>query len=82
METISHYYVQIKDDKSFGGVAGYMAHHNGSVIGKCSTKGVIDANSLDYRYQYGAIGDMCEVYNTSVLKEFFFPFSSIKDQNF
>ena len=73
IETISRYYQQIIDDVSFGGVAGFMAHHNGTIIGKCSTKGVVDANSLDYRYQYGAIGDMCEVFKTSVLKEFPFP---------
>ena len=80
LETISHYYVQIKDDQSLGGVAGYMAHHDGSVIGQCSTKGVIDANSLDYRYQYRATGDMCEVFKTSVLKEF--PFPEIEGEKF
>lgn len=73
LETISRYYQQIKDDENFGGVAGFMAHHDGSIIGHCSTKRVVDANSLNYRYQYGATGDMCEVFKTSVLKEFPFP---------
>ena len=80
LETISQYYKQIKDNLSFGGIAGYMAHHDGTVIGHCSKKGVVDVNSLDYRYQYGAIGDMCEVFKTSVLKEF--PFPEIKGEKF
>ena len=73
IETILRYYQQIKDDKTMGGVAGYMAHHDGSVIGHCSVKGVVDANTLEYRYFFGASGDMCEVFKTSVLKEFPFP---------
>ena len=80
IETILRYYQQIKDDASFGGVAGYMAHHDRAIIGHCSTKGVVDANSLDYRYQYGATGDMCEVFKTSVLKEF--PFPEIEGEKF
>ena len=80
LETIVGYYKQIKDDKTFGGVAGYMAHHDGTIIGHCSTKVVVDANSLDYRYQYGATGDMCEVFRTSVLKEF--PFPDIEGEKF
>lgn len=78
--TINQYYEQIKDDSSFGGVAGYMAHHDGTIIGQCATKGVVDANSLDYHYLYGATGDMCEVFKTSVLKEF--PFPEIEEEKF
>lgn len=80
IETISRYYQQIKDDESFGGVAGYMAHHDGTIIGQCSVKRVVDANSLEYRYHYGATGDMCEVFKTSVLKEF--PFPEIEGEKF
>ena len=80
IKTINHYYEQIKDESVFGGVAGYMAHHDGTVIGQCATKGVVDANSLDYHYQYGATGDMCEVFKTSVLKEF--PFPEIEGEKF
>jgi glycosyltransferase involved in cell wall biosynthesis len=80
LETILRYYSRIKDDDSYGGVAGYMAHHDGTIIGHCSKKGVVDANSLDYRYQYGATGDMCEVFKTSVLKEF--PFPEIEGEKF
>jgi len=80
LQTIVKYSEQIKDDDSFGGIAGYMAHHDGTVIGNCSKKGVVDVNSLDYRYQYGAIGDMCEVFKTSVLKEF--PFPEIEGEKF
>ena len=80
INTISRYYSSIKDDVAFGGVAGFMAHHDGTIIGHCSTKGVVDANCLDYRYQYGATGDMCEVFKTSVLKEF--PFPEIEGEKF
>ncbi len=80
IETINQYFKPIKDDSSFGGVAGFMAHHDGTVIGQCTTKGVVDANSLDYHYQYGASGDMCEVFKTSVLKEF--PFPEIEGEKF
>ena len=80
LETIAQYYDQIKENHSFGGVAGYMAHHDGTVIGHCATKGVVDASSLDYRYRYGATGDMCEIPRTSVLKEF--PFPEIEGEKF
>ena len=80
IETIIRYYHHIKKDESFGGVAGYMAHHDGSVIGHCSKKGVVDVSYLEYRYQYGATGDMCEVFKTSVLKEF--PFPEIEGEKF
>jgi len=80
LETIFQYYEQIKDDKSFGGVAGYMAHHDGNLIGQCPTNEVVDATSSDYRYKYGATGDMCEVFRTDVLREF--PFPEIPDEKF
>ena len=80
IETIKKYFEPIKDNYSFGGVAGYMAHHDGTVIGQCATKGIVDANSLDYHYQYGATGDMCEVFKTTVLKEF--PFPEIEGEKF
>lgn len=80
LETIANYYNQIKNDKSFGGVAGYMAHHDGTVIGQCETDGVIDATSSEYRFKYHATGDMCEVIRTKVLREF--PFPEIVEEKF
>jgi glycosyltransferase involved in cell wall biosynthesis len=80
LETIADYYNQIKNDKSFGGVAGYMSHHDGTVIGQCKADGVIDATSSEYRFKYHATGDMCEVIRTKVLREF--PFPEIVEEKF
>jgi glycosyltransferase involved in cell wall biosynthesis len=49
---ISKYYLQIKDDKLFGGVCGFMAHHDGTVIGHGCNFDVLDVYSLDMRYKY------------------------------
>ena len=80
IKTIYDYWLEIRDDKSFGGVAGYMAHHNGEKIGKGCDKEIIDCNSLDLRYKYNVKGDMAEVFRTEVLKEF--PFLEIDDERF
>lgn len=71
--TISNYYQKIKNDNSIGGVCGYMAHRNGRLIGTRIEKYPIITNSLDMRYSLGIKGDMCEVFRTSVLREFPFP---------
>ena len=47
LETIDRYYQQIKDDTSFGGVCGYMAHHDGTVIGHGCNAPVLDINTID-----------------------------------
>lgn len=80
LETISYYYNQIRGDKTFGGVCGYMAHHDGTVIGHGCDKDVIDTNSIDLRYKHHVVGDMCEVFRTSVLREF--PFPEIEGEKF
>lgn len=80
LERIDFYYQQIKDDNSFGGVCGYMAHHDGTVIGKGCDIDVLDANSIDLRYKYYVEGDMLEVFRTSVLKEI--PFPEISNEKF
>lgn len=71
--TILRYCEEIQDDFSFGGVAGYMAHHDGTIIGRGCERKVLDASPLEIRYQYGLKGDMAEVFRTSVLREFPFP---------
>ena len=80
LERIDFYYQQIKDNNSFGGVCGYMAHHDGTVIGKGCDIGVLDTNSIDLRYKYHVEGDMLEVFRTSVLKEI--PFPEISNEKF
>ena len=73
LETINHYYQQIKDDRSFGGVCGYMAHHDGTIIGRGCDMPVLDANSIEIRYKYNIQGDMLEVFRTEVMREIPFP---------
>ena len=80
LERIDFYYQQIKDNNSFGGVCGYMAHHDGTVIGKGCDIDVLDTNSIDLRYKYHVEGDMLEVFRTSVLKEI--PFPEISNEKF
>ena len=73
LERIAYYYEQIRDDKSFGGVCGYMAHHDGTIIGHGNDAEILDTNSIDLRNKYHIQGDMCEVFRTSVLREIPFP---------
>ena len=80
LERIDFYYQQIKGDESFGGVCGYMAHHDGTVIGKGCDIDVLDTNSIELRYKYHVEGDMLEVFRTSVLKEI--PFPEISKEKF
>ena len=80
LSLINEYYSQIKDDYRFGGVAGYMAHHDGTVIGHGNDNELIDASSIEMRYRYHIVGDMCEVFRTDVLREF--PFPEIEGEKF
>ncbi len=73
IETILNYWKDIKHDRTYAGVVGYMAHHDGEVIGHGYNFDKLDCNSLDLRYKYNVKGDMAEVFRTSVLKEFPFP---------
>lgn len=73
-------YLTIKDDASFGGVCGLKAYHNGERIGGECDFGILDCNSLDFRYKYNMKGDMAEVIRTSVFKEF--PFPEVEGEKF
>ena len=73
LELINYYYQQIKENAAFGGVCGYMAHHDGTVIGHGCNKPIMDTNSLELRYKYHVQGDMLEVFRTSVMREIPFP---------
>ena len=57
--------------EELGGLCGYMAHRDGSVIGRPRIEA--QCTSIDLRYRYGVTGDMCEIYKASVLREFPFP---------
>lgn len=80
VETVIEKYEEIKDDKSYCGVCGYMQHSDGTVIGSPLPHDEINASSLELRYKYGVTGDMIEVFRTDVLREFLFP--EIKGERF
>ena len=73
IQRIVKQYMPIKDDMSFGGVCGLKAYYNGKKVGGECDFGVLDCNSLEFRYKYKIKGDMAEVIRTSVFKEFPFP---------
>lgn len=78
--TIFKYYSQVKDDNSFGGVCGYMANHDGTILYRGYKQEILDCNSLELRYKYHIKGDMAEVFRTDVLKEI--PFPEIDEERF
>ncbi len=67
-------------ERHIGGVAGRKAYFDGKLIG--SAEGVNEEimNVFDFRYTRKITGDMCEVFKTSVLREF--PFPEIKGEKF
>ena len=77
---INKYYQQIKDDDSYAGVCGYMAHHDGTIIGNGNNDAILNTTSIDLRYKYNVKGDMCEVFKTSVMR--LFPFPEIEKERF
>lgn len=80
LEMINKYYQQIKDDDSYAGVCGYMAHHDGTIIGNGNNDAILNTTSIDLRYKYNVKGDMCEVFKTSVMR--LFPFPEIEKERF
>ena len=80
LEAIYKNYLPIKDNGDFCGVCGYMAHRDGTVIGRPLIKDGLKANSLDLRFKYGVKGDMAEVFRTDVLRQF--PFPEIERERF
>ncbi len=80
LATVAEEYNKVKGDKSFGGVCGYMAHRDGTIIGHGYDADVFNATSLEMRCKYGVKGDMAEVFLTEVLREF--PFPEIEGERF
>jgi len=80
LDTIWHYWQLVRGDASFGGVAGYMAHHDGTVIGHGCDADVIDCTTLEFRFKHHGQGDMAEAFRTAVLREF--PFPEVQGERF
>lgn len=62
------------------GICGYMAHHDGTVIGSPIVENGTVASSIDMRHKLHITGDMMEVWRTDVIREF--PFPEIKGERF
>ena len=80
LEQVARVYETVRGDESFGGVCGYMAHHDGMVIGHGNDAEILDTNSIDLRNKYHVQGDMMEVFRTEVMREF--PFPEIPNERF
>ncbi len=71
VQTICDEYQSVRGIKEIGGVCGYLAHRDGTVIGHPLVRA--DVNTITLRYKMGVVGDMREVFRTEVLREFPFP---------
>lgn len=80
LSIIYSHYVDIKDNSSIGGVCGLMAHHDGTIIGDRKICSSMNLSSIEMRYKYGFVGDVCEVFKTEILREF--PFPEIENEKF
>lgn len=72
VELVLTYLPQMKK-VAVGGICGYMAHHNGEIIGTPVVAQPLVVSSIEMRYKLRITGDMMEVFLTSVLREFPFP---------
>lgn len=77
---INNQYLKIRENATVGGVCGLMAHHDNIVIGNCNLLLQGNISSIDMRFKYGFLGDVCEVFKTDVLREF--PFPEIYNEKF
>lgn len=80
LSIIYSHYLDIKDNSSIGGVCGLIAHHDGTIIGNRKICSSMNLSSIEMRYKYGFVGDVCEVFKTDVLREF--PFPEIENEKF
>ena len=74
LERVAVRYGEICSDAEFCGVSGVRARAGTrEKIGGEENWETLDCNCLDFRYKYGAKGDMAEVFRTAVMREFPFP---------
>lgn len=73
VERIVFHYTQIKGNNQFAGVCGLKVFENGEKVGGECDFGVLECNSLDFRYKFHVKGDMAEVFITDILRKFRFP---------
>lgn len=72
LETLEKYYNQIKDDNSFVGVGGLIAHRDGTAV-SLGVQTIIDAMTVEMMYKYKTKGDFAEAYKTPMMRKCPFP---------
>lgn len=80
VEVIYKYIDMYDNDKKIACLSFLRIHENGKVIGKTYDGNVVVSNNIDFKYNKGFIGDMAEVFKTSVLKKY--PFPIFNDEKF
>lgn len=80
LKIINSYYLSIKDDASFAGVAGLKANYDKDIVGNYFKDKVLDATAIDFRYKNRIKGDKAEVVRTAVIKKY--KFKKIPGENF
>lgn len=73
LELISLQYKNISHEPSFAGVCGLKAGFDGHLVSRGADFDTLDCTSLEIRSKYRVVGDLAEVFKTTVLKEFPFP---------
>ena len=63
----------VERNPALGGMAGINCSIEGKRIGSGLPKETIECSPIDIRYKYNVIGDLSEVFRTSILREFLFP---------
>lgn len=70
----------IKDKDDIAGIVGFKVLADGKKVNSARFEEDLICNVIDYQYRYHGVGDMAEVYRTSVLKNY--PFPDIEGENF
>ncbi len=73
VEFVYHKWKQYDSNKKIGCLSFLKVFPNHEVIGKKYEEQEIQSNHIDFRYNRNLLGDMCEVFRTSVLKQYPFP---------
>lgn len=80
IEDVTKAYQKVSDNHDIAGVCGLDMYEDGTMIGNGLPKDEVIASPQDIRSRWKVIGDMKEVFRTSVIREF--PFPEIPDEKF
>lgn len=80
VELVLKMWLKYQDNKKIGCLSFLKVFPNEEVIGKKYEETEVISNHIDFRYNRSLLGDMCEVFRSSVLKKY--PFPVFKDERF